>query len=161
MNSEKFRVCVIFAGGKSSRMGEDKSLLPFGTFSSLAEYQYNRLSNIFDIVYISAKSNKFDFDATIIEDCSNDSSPLVGLVSIFEAIDIDEVFILSVDAPFVDSTIIEKLYTDALSFKDVIVTSSPNGIEPLCGIYRKSILPKAREYLDDNNHKLQALLKEL
>jgi molybdopterin-guanine dinucleotide biosynthesis protein A len=52
MNSEKFRVCVIFAGGKSSRMGEDKSLLPFGTFSSLAEYQYNRLSNIFDIVYI-------------------------------------------------------------------------------------------------------------
>ncbi|HHD81052.1 MAG TPA: hypothetical protein ENK99_05640 [Campylobacterales bacterium] len=68
---------------------------------------------------------------------------------------------MSVDAPFVDSTIIEKLYTDALSFKDVIVASSPNGIEPLCGIYRKSILPKAREFLDDNNHKLQALLKEL
>lgn len=161
MNSEKLKVCVIFAGGKSSRMGMDKSLLPFGEFSSLAEYQYNRLSKLFNIVYISAKSNKFNFDVTIIEDCYIDSSPLVGLVSIFETIDIDEVFILSVDAPFVDCTIIRKLYTHALSSKDVTIALSPNGVEPLCGIYRRTILPKAKEFLDKNNHRLQALLKEV
>ena len=142
-------------------MGVDKALLPFGGFGSLAEYQYNRLSKIFDKVYISAKSNKFDFDVNIIADCYSDSSPLVGLVSIFETIDIDEVFVLSVDAPFVDWTIIKKLYTNSLPSKDVIVASSLNGIEPLCGIYRRAILPKAKEFLDNNNHRLQALLKEL
>jgi len=162
MNSEKFGVCVIFAGGKSSRMGVDKSLLPFGGFSSLAEYQYNRLSKIFDKVYISAKSDKFDFDATIIIDCYSDSSPLVGLVSIFETvIDTDDIFILSVDAPFVDRTIIDKLYQKTILVKDVTVASTQNGIEPLCGIYKRSILPKARDFLSNNNHKLQALLKEL
>jgi molybdopterin-guanine dinucleotide biosynthesis protein A len=161
MYGKKNRVCVIFAGGKSSRMGNDKSLLPFGEFSSLAQYQYHKLSSIFDKVYISAKSNKFNFDVTIIEDCYIDSSPLVGLVSIFETIDIDEVFILSVDAPFVDFTIIEKLYSDALPSKDVTIALSPNGVEPLCGIYRRTILPKAKEFLDKNNHRLQALLKEV
>jgi len=161
MNSEKLRVCVIFAGGKSSRMGVDKALLPFRGFGSLAEYQYNRLSELFDRVYISAKSNKFDFDVNIITDYYRDSSPLVGLVSIFETIDIDEVFVLSVDAPFVDMAIIKKLYTNSMPFKDVIVASSSNGIEPLCGIYKRSILPKAKEFLEKNNHRLQALLKEL
>ena len=52
---------VIFAGGKSSRMGEDKSLLPFGTYTTLAEYQHAKLSKLFYKVYLSAKKNKFIF----------------------------------------------------------------------------------------------------
>ncbi|MDP1784432.1 MAG: NTP transferase domain-containing protein, partial [Sulfuricurvum sp.] len=36
--------CILFAGGKSSRMGSDKSLLPFGGYPTLAQYQYERLS---------------------------------------------------------------------------------------------------------------------
>jgi len=86
---------------------------------------------------------------------------LVGLVSIFETIDIDEVFVLSVDSPFVDRTIIDKLYLQAIPYNDVIIASTLNGLEPLCGIYRRGILPKAKEFLDNNNHRLQALLKEL
>jgi len=161
MKNKKFKICVIFAGGKSSRMGEDKALLPFGGFDSLAEYQYNRLSKLFDRVYISAKSNKFNFDVTVITDCYNDSSPLVGLVSVFETIDIDEIFVLSVDAPFVDKSIIDRLYQQSIPSKDVIIASSLNGLEPLCGIYKRSILPKAKEFLDNSNYRLQALLKEL
>ena len=53
---------VIFAGGKSSRMGQDKALMPFGKYNSLAQYQCERLSKIFKNIYISSKTNKFDFD---------------------------------------------------------------------------------------------------
>ncbi len=54
--------CVVFAGGKSSRMGEDKSLLPFGGFSTFEQFQYNRLCNLFTQVYVSTKSaEKFNF----------------------------------------------------------------------------------------------------
>ncbi|NOZ89904.1 MAG: molybdenum cofactor guanylyltransferase MobA [Epsilonproteobacteria bacterium] len=157
----KEKVAVIFAGGKSSRMGQDKALLPFSGYSTLSEYQYRRLSKIFDRVYISAKSDKFDFEVNIIKDCYSDSSPLVGIVSIFETLDIDEVFILSVDAPFVDNKVISTLYDKALSKSDVIVAKSPNGLEPLCGIYRRDILEKAKRFLKENNHRLQALLKEV
>ena len=161
MNTKQFNCVVIFAGGKSSRMGRDKSLLSFGGYSTLAEYQFRRLSKIFDRVYISAKSNKFDFDTFIIKDCYKDSSPLVGLISVFETIDINEAFILSVDAPFVNEGIIQKLYKEALSSSDIIVAKSSNGLEPLCGIYKKSILPIAKQFLEKNNHRLQDLFKEV
>ncbi|NEW60104.1 molybdenum cofactor guanylyltransferase MobA [Sulfurovum sp. bin170] len=161
MNNKQFGSAIIFAGGKSSRMGQDKALLPFGGYSTLAEYQYVKLSEIFDKVYISAKSNKFDFDCSVIEDCYEESSPLVGIVSIFESLDIEEIFILSVDAPFIDIETIEKLYENSISSKDVIVAKSSFGVEPLCAIYRRTILSKAKELLEENNHRLQALLSSV
>ncbi|MEA2027889.1 MAG: molybdenum cofactor guanylyltransferase MobA [Campylobacterota bacterium] len=149
---------VIFAGGKSSRMGEDKSLLPFGGCESMSEYQYHKLSQIFSNVYISCKDNKFDFDAPLILDSYSQSSPLVGLISIFEYLESDELFILSVDAPFVDIDIIKKLYL-VCNHYDAIIAKTPSGTQPLCGIYRRSILPKAKEFLAQDNHKLNFLLK--
>jgi len=156
------RVAIIFAGGKSSRMGRDKSLLPFSGYNTLAHYQYQRLSSIFDEIYISTKEEKFDFEANLILDRYSESSPLVGLVSIFESTDISEAFILSVDSPFVDSDIIDRIYShSADNSSDVIVAKSSQGLEPLCAIYRSSILPKAKRFLEQNNHRLNALIREL
>ena len=155
------RVAVIIAGGKSSRMQTDKALLPFGDFSSLAEFQYKRLSQLFSAVYISVKENKFDFEVNIIKDVNKASSPLVALVSIFETLDVDEVFILSVDAPFVDKLVIEKLYEIEKSKFDVIVAKSKNGVEPLCAIYHRSFLIQAKRALEKNKHRLQALFDDL
>ena len=161
MKNEKFNRVIIFAGGKSSRMGKDKALLPFCDYSTLVEYQYARLSKLFEKVYVSAKSHKFDFDVHVIKDRYSDSSPLVALVSIFETLDVDEVFILSVDSPFIDANIIEKLYTEAKEKSVCVVAKSTFGLEPLCGIYRRSILEKAKEALMQNNHRLVFLLKEV
>ena len=147
------------AGGKSSRMKSDKALLPFEHYNSLAEYQYQRLLPFFDKVYISAKDDKFDFPIEIIKDCYTDASPLVALVSIFETLETEEIFILSVDAPFVSLSTIEELYSKADDKSSVIIAESNQGIEPLCGIYRRSMLSKAKEFLSEDNHRLQALLR--
>jgi molybdopterin-guanine dinucleotide biosynthesis protein A len=154
-------VAVIIAGGKSSRMKENKALLPFGRFSSLTEYQYERLNKNFSKVYISTKENKFDFEVDIIEDVNKVSSPLVALVSIFETLEADEVFILSVDAPFVEKIVIEKLYEAKALKLDVIVAQSKHGIEPLCAIYNRSFLGKAKIALKNNQHRLQSLFDDL
>jgi molybdopterin-guanine dinucleotide biosynthesis protein A len=158
----KYKNAVIFAGGKSSRMGEDKALLPFKKFNTLTEYQYHKLSKLFDKVSISSKENKFDFKANLIFDTLNISSPLVGIISIFETLDVEEVFILSVDTPFVDASIIDTLFIQAEhNNADAIVAQTADGVQPLCGIYRKSILTPAKKQLDLNNHKLQYLLKSI
>ncbi len=65
-------------------MGRDKSLLPFGEFDSLIEYQYSRMKNIFDEVFISTKYNKFSFKAKLIVDNSNIFSPMMALKTTFE-----------------------------------------------------------------------------
>jgi len=159
LKTSTFSTIVIMAGGKSSRMQRDKALLPFKGYSSLAEYQCERYKDDFLEVYISAKNNKFDFDVDIIEDFCVDSSPLVGIVSIFETLNVDEVFILSVDSPFVDKEVVEKIYREAKNDSDVVIAYSFNGLEPLCGIYRKSVLKSAKGFLAQNRHRLQSLLE--
>ncbi|HEY9128525.1 MAG TPA: molybdenum cofactor guanylyltransferase MobA, partial [Sulfurovum sp.] len=155
---KKNKNAVIFAGGKSSRMGEDKSLLPFGGYPTLAQYQHAKLSELFDNVYISAKEDKFDFECKVIKDILKETSPLIGLISIFKTLQADEVFILSVDAPFVDEAIIETLFKHDHIMLDVVVAQSPGGIQPLCGIYKRSILPLAYAQLKKGNHRLGDLL---
>ncbi len=150
---------VIFAGGKSSRMGEDKALLPFPNYPTLTQFQQAKLSSLFNEVYISAKKNKFDFDCRVIQDNYPESSPLVGIISVFEILTADEVFILSVDAPFVNKETIEKLLAQNESRFDAIVAQSPSGMQPLCGLYKRSILPLAYRQLEKENHRLGDLLR--
>ena len=150
---------VIFAGGKSSRMGEDKALLPFGKYNSLAEFQQHKLSTLFEKVYISAKEDKFNFDCMVIEDNYTESSPLVGIISIFETLVVEEAFILSVDAPFVNKETIQRILEHNQTFLDVIVAQSPSGVQPLCGLYKRSILPLAYVQLEKGNHRLGDLLR--
>ncbi|MDM5264017.1 molybdenum cofactor guanylyltransferase MobA [Sulfurovum sp. XTW-4] len=150
---------VIFAGGRSSRMGEDKALLPFANYPTLTEFQLDKLRTLFDEVYISAKENKFDFDCRVIQDNYQESSPLVGLISVFETLQAEEIFILSVDAPFVGKEIIEKLLEQNESQFDVIVAQSPSGVQPLCGLYKRSVLPLAYTQLEKGNHRLGDLLR--
>ncbi len=156
--------CVLFAGGKSSRMGEDKSLLPFAHSKSLAQYQYMRLKEIFSDVYISTKETaKFDhINAKFIEDAFAPEvhAPTVGFVSIFMQLKTENaVFVLSVDTPFVTKEVIKKLLKSKISDYDAVIVRTPGGIHPLCGIYSRTLLKPMMEMIKNDNHKLNALLK--
>ena len=154
-----YNYAIIIAGGKSSRMGRDKALLPFGGYNSLAEYQYQKLQNIFQHVALSAKQDKFDFDCKVISDKYEASSPLVGILSIFESLPkVESVFILSIDAPFVDKCVIDAIMEKESNAVDAIIAESPSGLQPLCGLYKKSILPFAQAQYKEGKHKLQDLL---
>ena len=83
--------CVIIAGGKSSRMGRDKALLPFGGFETLTEYQIHRLTPLFQSLHVSTRTkDKFGFEASFIEDITTyeAQSPLIALLSIFQKFNI-------------------------------------------------------------------------
>jgi molybdopterin-guanine dinucleotide biosynthesis protein A len=154
--------CVIFAGGKSSRMGEDKSLLPFGGFATLTEFQLHRFSKIFSNVHISCKSrDKFSFEASFIEDAKSSTTfaPTAGFVGVLHAMACERFFAISVDAPFVDNSIIEALFDADTSDADATIARSPHGMEPLCGIYHRSLLGEFEKMLKEDNHKLGMLLK--
>jgi molybdopterin-guanine dinucleotide biosynthesis protein A len=156
--------CVIFAGGKSSRMGEDKALLPFSSYKTLTEFQYSRLRKIFKTVYISCKDkSKFNFDAPFIEDVKTSDifAPTAGFVAIFKTLHTDAFFALSVDAPFVNETIIQELIqSDVAQINaDASIAMSSHGMEPMCGIYHRSLEAAFNTMLNEDNHKLGLLLK--
>ena len=154
--------CVIFAGGKSSRMGEDKSLLPFGDFPTLTQFQLHRLKKLFKNVYISCKdANKFNFDADFIVDIKTDNifAPTAGFVAIFEVLECEKFFALSVDAPFVDAKIINELILQDNIDSDATIAKTEFGIQPMCGIYHNSLQISFQKMLEKDTHKLGFLLK--
>jgi len=152
--------CVILCGGKSSRMGEDKALLPFSNYNSLAQYQYERLKPYFKEVYLSSKTNKFDFDANIIYDNVDDeSSPLIALKSILESINLSKTFIITVDTPFVKISSIAKLIMNSnISNITIAITSREHN---LCGVYNKSCLSLIDKMIQENNHKIGFLINNM
>ncbi len=155
---------VIFAGGKSSRMGRDKALLPFGGHATLAEYQYRRLLPLFDRVSLSTKENKFPFTAPLILDREfGQSSPMVALSSILSAVNDHAVFVLSVDMPFVDAQLIDKLFAAAQRHPEahVVVARSSQGVEPLCAIYHTKLLPRVNDLLQQGEHRMRTLLQSV
>ncbi|MCF6172883.1 MAG: molybdenum cofactor guanylyltransferase MobA [Campylobacteraceae bacterium] len=154
--------CAIVAGGKSSRMGVDKALLPFKECKTLTQYQLQKVSNWFESIHISCKSrDKFDFEASFIEDSSkfDDFSPLVAIYSILEKLQ-TPVAILSVDIPFVTFDIYKKLYANLENF-EAVIAKSPFGSHQMCAIYKPSILPILEKQIIDNNHKIKNLLARI
>ena len=66
------KTCVILAGGKSSRMGRDKTLLPFGGFATLTHYGAHKFGRIFERVFVSSKFEKFNPPLPLIKDADAD-----------------------------------------------------------------------------------------
>ena len=135
--------CVILAGGKSSRMKEDKALLPFGSSPTLTQYQLSKFQDHFKDLYISCKDRaKFDFDANFIEDETKfkESAPFIAILSAFNDLKYENIFFISVDVPFFGIEHFNRLYEMVNGF-DGVVSKSPNGIQPLCAIYNRSVLP--------------------
>ncbi len=154
--------CIIFAGGKSSRMGEDKALLPFGSYDTLAEFQLHHLKKIFKNVYISCKEkSKFTFEANFIEDIKTSSlyAPTAGFVAAFGHLKSERFFVISVDTPFINHSIIENLISADKDSYDATIAKANGSMQPMCGIYHRSTADKFSQMLKDDNHKLGLLLK--
>ena len=156
--------CVIFAGGKSSRMGTDKALLPFGNFPTLTQFQYERLKKIFSNLYISCKSaDKFDFEANFIEDIVSDEvfAPTAGFISMFEYLDAKQIFVLSVDTPFIQLEQIEAILSHKGDGYDAVIAQTPDQTHPMCGLYSRTLHVRFQNMLQNNEHKLGMLLKSV
>lgn len=155
-------VCVILCGGKSSRMQEDKALLAFANSSSLAKYQYDRLKPYFKKVYISSKSNKFDFleDENLILDKNKTYSPIAALEAIFENINEEKIFILTVDTPLIQIETIKKIIENSFDY-DISVAKTSR-LHNLCGLFKKQkIKPVIKKMLKEDFHKVGFLLQSL
>ncbi len=158
--------CAILAGGKSSRMGEDKALLPYDGYDTLAEYQLHKFSPYFDTIYLSCENReKFHFKANFIEDqrVFAHRSPLLGIYSLLSNIKEDAVLVIGVDMPKITPKLINALKQTYLEYPqtDAIIAQSPRGIEPLCAIYTKAILPPLKTALQSDKLKLQNFIGAL
>lgn len=158
--------CVILSGGKSSRMGFDKCFLDFKGLS-LIEYQYLRLSQIFNECFISCKEDKFQhkFQKLILDQQvkQNDFSPMLALFSVLSFFKDTFVFIISVDMPNVDKDTIETLFKACEKYKDKKIFIAKDKVKThyLCGFYHSSLASECLAYLKQDKHKISTLVQNL
>ena len=159
-------------GGASSRMqkdvGKDKSMLPFGGYTSLIEYQHSKLSPYFENIYLSSKTKKTDgsykyiLDATDIDGSPTDAlfGPTLSLFSALSVLQCDTLFV-PVDMPLLTPETIEAIIMSKKNETDAVVLKSGDKIYPTCALYSPSVLPKLGQMILENRHKLQLFLGEI
>lgn len=162
------KTCVILAGGKSSRMGSDKTLLPFRGFATLTHYQFEKLNKIFTNVFVSSKFDKFDPVLPIIKDHEitpvlavkegdgSEFSPMLALACILRNFKNESVFVIPADMPFVSEACIRELYEYSNDF-DIVVAKDRSYTHSLCGFYHTSLAEKAAQLYAYNRHKIGLL----
>ena len=160
---------VILCGGLSTRMGTDKTFLPFGTVS-LIEYQIERFKPYFEKMYLSVPSQAerpVDYEKRtglqVIEDEYSQIGPMGGLYSCLSAIDEEIVFFISVDAPFTDPALAVDLCKelDADPDLDVCAIEDPNGrIQPLFAAYRSSCAPHLKKAIESGIYRMKHFLRK-
>ena len=164
------KALVILCGGKSSRMGTDKTFLPFGA-DSLLKYQIKRFQPYFDKIYISVQDKQdkaFDYQAYCgceeIPDRYVNRGPMAGLYSCLRYVEEDILYFNAVDTPFSDPALAATL-CDELAQEPkrcACILKNPKGeLQPLQGAYSKHVLPFMKELLEQKRLALKALLDQV
>ena len=154
-------ICVILAGGKSSRMGRDKAALPLAgeTFLSRLVRVY---SPAFPVYVSVGEAGKFFCDgAEEIVDLHPGMGPLSGLEAAFVHTDADVVFLTATDLPFGTLALARKLLCLLGDADACVIRRADEQPEPAFGVYKRSCLLAVQDLLAENRRAFRGLFDKV
>lgn len=153
---------VILAGGKSSRMGTDKSVIKLSDKSALEQIVEvaNHLTDEVIVVSNSHEKHKH-LHAELVSDLRVGMGPLAGIESALLATSTEKNIVIACDMPFVNGEMIEKLANLTTENFDSIIPVVNGQHHPLFAIYSKSTLPILQETLDNGDSKIRIYLDKI
>jgi molybdopterin-guanine dinucleotide biosynthesis protein A len=139
---------IILTGGKSSRMGSPKALLPFDG-EPLIVHTVRLLQQFFmDIVVVTAPEQELPpLPVTLTRDEVAYQGPVGGILYGLQAAREELCFVTSCDAPFLYPPLISYLLTLAADY-DVVVPHWQERLQPLHAVYRRGVASLLQEQLD-------------
>lgn len=162
MSDETSVTAVILAGGKSSRMGTDKALLPFGNHTVL-EYIVHEAASVFDetLVIVNEKEKTKDLNlegAKVYEDIVKNKGPLCGIYTGLSQSKTQANCVLTCDMPFVDGNLLgdfKKLWDE--DYEVVCFENEKGKPEPFPGLYHRSSRHMIRLLMDREIYAMRML----
>ena len=148
---------VILAGGRSSRMGADKALLPLGG-RPLIELTIDILLNAGLPISISGSRIDLGILAPILADMGPAQGPLTGICSSLRALPAQWVVLLTVDMPLVPSVLVQLMLEAAIyGNAAVVLPSFADRLHPFPCVLHHDLLPGlAAEHAAGRNGCLRA-----
>lgn len=151
--------CYILAGGKSSRMGEDKGLLILNK-KPIVQHVIEEANKIFENIFIISNNLEYKkFGLPVIGDLVFNAGPAGGIYTALKHSNCEINFVVSCDMPFVTKNGFEFLINN-LSEYEVVLPLHNEKIEPLFAIYSKKCSEFWKLELDKGVYKLQDIISK-
>ncbi len=160
LSAKENAAAIILAGGKSSRMGRDKSLLSANNLPLIGKI-VSQLESVFPEIIIGANEpEKYRFlNLPVIPDLEEGKGPLMGIYSTLLSSNHEVNFVVACDIPDLDMKYVQELIRQAKNHQIVIPTWKDGKHEPLFAVYKKSILGDIKNLLDADQRKISLLFQ--
>ncbi|MBI5474665.1 MAG: molybdenum cofactor guanylyltransferase [Ignavibacteriae bacterium] len=148
---------AILAGGKSSRMGENKALLHYSGKPFIQHIAETLKPACSHVIVISDRHEYAFLDLPMYADIIHDAGPLGGIHSALTHATTSMIFVLSCDTPFVTTALVQEILSQAHPDKITIAKDDANS-HPLIGVYPKNILAELDSHLSNGNRSVYSFL---
>jgi molybdopterin-guanine dinucleotide biosynthesis protein A len=153
---------VILAGGRSTRMGQDKASLPFGD-ETLLSRSIRLVGSVADQVMVVARANQggvepfLGLPVPVVFDPIDDLGPLAGIAAGLGASTTELNLIVACDMPLVKPAVLRRLL--ALQGEaDICLAVIDGQPSPLCAVYRRAVGAVAQDMLAAGERRVMTLL---
>ena len=142
---------IVLAGGKSTRMGTSKALLPFGAETMLQRVVRLLSGVVSPIVVVAATGQELPSlppDVIVTRDEQESRGPLEGLRAGLKALpeDVAAAYVTSCDVPLLETGFVQQIIGYAQGH-DIAVMEIDGFPHPLSAVYRRSTLPHVEALL--------------
>lgn len=175
-NDSKLLSAIVLAGGKSSRMGQDKALLPVQGVP-LLQRVCNIAAGCAETVYIvtpwperyqnlSLPRCQFIQEVPLSGETGNEPlnhGPLVGFAQGLAEVKTDWVLLLACDLPKLQVEALQTWVAELDSVGEEAIAALAHhtkGWEPLCGFYRRYCLPQLLDFINQGGRSFQQWLQQ-
>ncbi len=152
---------IILAGGKSSRMGQDKGLL-FHRGKQMVEHVFDACTQLTPNILISTNNSEYKvFGYPLVADNFSEIGPIGGIQAALAASETEDNIFCPCDMPGIHPQIFKKILAKKEGNQAVVAARDDGKVFPVLGYYRKSALEIIEKQIHKGDFKMQNLLNEL
>lgn len=153
----------ILTGGRSSRLGHDKALLPMAERTVVEHLADVAASADCAVTLVGAPGRYRHLGIPCIPDLRPGLGPLSGIEAALLHAETERSLILACDLPGITSALLNRLFdtSESTDAGCVCVRDSASRVHPLCAIYRRQCLAPVQAALNCGKLRLMNLLDEI
>ncbi len=143
-------IAGVLAGGRGRRIGQDKATIDLDG-RPLISYPAGALKSVgLDVVLALREGQETPadlVDVSFVRDEFEDAGPLGGLHALLTWMPTEWVLLASCDQPFLSADLLQGMMSHGDCTAEAVVARTPERLQPLPGLYRKSCLPAVEDAL--------------
>ena len=147
---------AILAGGRSKRMGSDKALLTIEGIP-LLQRVINAAHTLADarIIISNNPTTHSPFLWSLFPDRFPDAGPLGGLATALHHATTSHLLLLACDMPNLTPPLLQYVVSQPRASHGVVIPEDEKGLQPLCAVYSRSVLPLAEDAIKQGQLSMQ------